>query len=91
MRPDYVELHCHSGFSLLDGASNPEALIERAAAVGMGAAALTDHDDLGGAVRWAEAGKEHGVEAIVGLEITVGDREASTSAQGHGRRFPVPP
>ncbi|HVO35393.1 MAG TPA: PHP domain-containing protein, partial [Gemmatimonadales bacterium] len=69
---DYVELHCHSGFSLLDGASNPEALIERAAAIGMDAIALTDHDDLGGAVRWAEAGKEHGVEAIVGLELTVG-------------------
>jgi len=70
-RSDYVELHCHSGFSLLDGASNPEALIARAAAVGMRAVALTDHDDLGGAVRWAEAGKEHGVEAIVGLEVTV--------------------
>jgi error-prone DNA polymerase len=69
---DYVELHCHSGFSLLDGASNPEALIERAAAVGMGAVALTDHDDLGGAVRWAEAGKEHGVDALIGLELTVG-------------------
>ena len=75
---DYIELHCHSGFSLLDGASNPEALIARAAAIGMGAVALTDHDDLGGVVRWAEAGREHGVEAIVGLEITVG-----TGAQGH--------
>lgn len=96
---DYVELHCHSGFSLLDGASNPEALIERAAAVGMGAVALTDHDDLGGAVRWAETGKEHGVGAIVGLELTVGDRNAGTEAQGHGGaekdlpcpRAPVPP
>jgi error-prone DNA polymerase len=68
---DYVELHCHSGFSLLDGASNPEALLERAAAIGMSAAALTDHDDLGGAVRWAEAGKDHGVEAILGLELTI--------------------
>ena len=70
---DYVELHCHSGFSLLDGASNPEELMARAAAVGMRAAALTDHDDLGGAVRWAEAGKEHRVEALVGLELTVGE------------------
>jgi error-prone DNA polymerase len=77
--PDYVELHCHSGFSLLDGASNPEALIERAAAIGMGTVALTDHDDLGGAVRWAEAGREHGVEAIIGLELTVGDRNLGTS------------
>ncbi len=83
MPPDFVELHCHSGFSLLDGASNPEALIARAAAIGMGTVALTDHDDLGGAVRWAEAGKEHGVEALVGLEITVGNREAGTSARAH--------
>jgi error-prone DNA polymerase len=67
-----VELHCHSGFSLLDGASNPEALIARAAALGMKAIALTDHDDLGGAVRWAEAGREHGVAALIGLEATVG-------------------
>ena len=72
MPADYVELHCHSGFSLLDGASNPEALIARAAALSMKAIALTDHDDLGGAVRWAEAGKEHGVAAIIGLEATVG-------------------
>ncbi len=97
--PDYVELHCHSGFSLLDGASNPEPLIARAAAVGMQAVALTDHDDLGGAVRWAEAGKEYGVEAIIGLEVTVGDANGGTGAQGHRGtarelprpRAPVPP
>ena len=83
-RSDYVELHCHSGFSLLDGASNPEALIERAAAIGMGAVALTDHDDLGGAVRWAEAGGEHGVEAIIGLELTVGDADARAEARTRG-------
>jgi error-prone DNA polymerase len=71
MAADYVELHCHSGFSLLDGASNPEALIERAAAVGLPAIALTDHDDLGGAVRWAEAGRERGIEALIGLELTI--------------------
>ena len=80
-RSDYVELHCHSGFSLLDGASNPEALMARAAAVGMRAVALTDHDDLGGAVRWSEAGKEHGIEAIVGLEVTV--RAAPGSDASH--------
>ncbi|MBI1723615.1 MAG: error-prone DNA polymerase [Gemmatimonadetes bacterium] len=71
MAAEYVELHCHSGFSLLDGASNPETLIARAAAIGMTAIALTDHDDLGGAVRWAEAGREYGVEALIGLEATV--------------------
>ena len=67
----YVELHCHSGFSLLDGAANPETLVRRAARLGMPAIALTDHDDLGGAVRWSEAGREHGVEAIIGLEQTL--------------------
>ena len=69
--PLYAELHCHSGFSLLDGASNPEDLLARAAALGMPAVALTDHDDLGGAVRWAEAGTEHGVAAIIGVELTI--------------------
>jgi len=73
----YVELHCHSGFSLLDGASNPETLIARAAAIGMKSIALTDHDDLGGAVRWAEAGKEHGVETIIGVEVTLAGPPAS--------------
>jgi error-prone DNA polymerase len=91
----YVELHCHSGFSLLDGASTPEDLMRRAAALGMPAIALTDHDDLGGAVRWAEAGKEHGVEAIVGLELTItgtgGRRDGGTDAEGLASRSPGPP
>jgi len=73
----YAELHCHSGFSLLDGASNPEDLLTRAAALGMPAVALTDHDDLGGTVRWAEAGAEHGVAAIIGVELTVDARGPS--------------
>jgi error-prone DNA polymerase len=88
---DYVELHCHSGFSLLDGASNPEALIARAASIGMGAVALTDHDDLGGAVRWAEAGRNHGVAAIVGLELTVGGADGRTDARTHGRTAQASP
>ncbi len=77
----YAELHCHSGFSLLDGASNPEDLLKRAAVTGVAAVALTDHDDLGGVVRWAEAGTEHGVAAIVGVELTV-----AGDATAHGRR-----
>ena len=73
----YVELHCHSSFSLLDGASNPEELIRRAKAIGMPAIALTDHDDLGGVVRWAEAGDMHGVNALVGVELTMAGPPAS--------------
>ncbi len=84
----YAELHCHSGFSLLDGASNPEDLARRAAVTGVPAVALTDHDDLGGAVRWAEAGAEHGVAAIIGVELTVGgaDESGATSNGACARR-----
>jgi error-prone DNA polymerase len=67
---DYVELHCHSAYSLLDGAALPEALIARAAELGYTSLALTDHDELGGVVRFSEAGQEHGVKAIIGAELT---------------------
>jgi len=71
---DYVELHCHSCFSLLDGAALPEVLAARAANLGMPALALTDHDELGGAVRFAQATREVGLEGIIGAELTVGQR-----------------
>jgi error-prone DNA polymerase len=67
----YVELHCHSAFSLLDGAALPEQLVERAAELGYPALALTDHDELGGAVRFGEAATESGIKAIIGAELTV--------------------
>ena len=67
----YAELHCHSTFSLLDGASDPERLVERAVAVGLGALALTDHDDVGGAVRFATAAREAKLAGIHGAELTV--------------------
>ena len=56
----YVELHCHSCFSLLDGAASPEGLVDRARALGQRALALTDHADLGGAVRFSGAGRVQG-------------------------------
>ncbi|MBZ0185464.1 MAG: PHP domain-containing protein, partial [Candidatus Obscuribacterales bacterium] len=69
----YAELHCHSSFSLLDGASNPEELVARASEIGLQALALTDHDDLGGAVRFASASRDACLEAIIGAEITLCD------------------
>lgn len=68
---DYAELHCHSSFSLLDGASNPEELIERAKLIGLSAIALTDHDDMGGAVRFAQSAAEMQVSAIIGAELSL--------------------
>ena len=67
----YAELHCHSTFSLLDGASDPERLVERALALRLHALALTDHDDVGGAVRFSTAARTAGLAAIQGAEITV--------------------
>jgi hypothetical protein len=53
----YAELHCHSNFSFLDGASHPEELAEEAARLGLAALALTDHDGFYGVVRFAEAAR----------------------------------
>ncbi|HEY3287951.1 MAG TPA: PHP domain-containing protein [Gemmatimonadaceae bacterium] len=69
--PLYAELHCHSTFSLLDGASDPERLVERAVELALPALALTDHDDLGGAVRFATAAKAAGLPGIIGAELTI--------------------
>jgi error-prone DNA polymerase len=70
-RSAYVELHCHSAFSMLDGAALPEILVARATELGYPALALTDHDDLGGAVRFSQAAEEHGIGGIIGAELTM--------------------
>ncbi|MFW6055876.1 MAG: DNA polymerase III subunit alpha [Chloroflexota bacterium] len=68
---DYVELHCHSAFSFLDGASLPEDMARRAAEIGMPALALTDHDGLYGAVRFSRACEREGIKPIIGAELTI--------------------
>jgi len=67
----YAELHCHSCFSLLDGASTPEALVDRAVELGLPALALTDHDGLYGAVRFYVAARERGLHPVIGAEVTL--------------------
>jgi error-prone DNA polymerase len=73
--PEYAELHCLSNFSFLRGASHPEELVERAAALGYTALALTDECSLAGVVRAHVAAKEHGLPLIVGTELTLEDKE----------------
>jgi error-prone DNA polymerase len=68
----YAELHCHSNFSFLDGASHPEELVEEAARLGLEAIALTDHDGMYGVVRFAEAARELGVKTVFGAELSLG-------------------
>src|SRR6478672_10056475 len=67
----YAELHCHSAFSLLDGAALPEQLVARATELGLAALALTDHDELGGVVRFSTAARDAGLSALIGAELTV--------------------
>jgi error-prone DNA polymerase len=69
----YVELHCHSAFSFLDGASHPVELAGAAAEQGHEALALTDHDGLHGAMEMAQALKPLGVRPITGAEVTLDD------------------
>lgn len=69
----YVELHCHSGYSFLDGASHPEELVLRAKELGYPALALTDHDGLYGSMEFAQAAKLEGIQPITGVEITLDD------------------
>nr|CEL22299.1 DNA polymerase III alpha subunit [Kibdelosporangium sp. MJ126-NF4] len=71
-RVPYAELHCHSNFSFLDGASHPEELVEAAALHGLDAIAITDHDGMYGVVRFAEAAKELGVRTVYGTELSIG-------------------
>src|SRR5262245_3691722 len=69
----YVELHAHSAYSFLDGASLPEELAIRAAELGYDALALTDHDGVYGSLEFAQAAKTFGVRPITGAEVTLAD------------------
>ena len=73
VRMPYAELHCHSAFSFLDGASHPQELAGEAAAQGHTALALTDHDGLHGAMEMAQALKHTPVRHITGAEMTMED------------------
>ncbi|MEO8252172.1 MAG: PHP domain-containing protein, partial [Chloroflexota bacterium] len=100
--PDgYCELHAHSNFSFLDGASHPEELIARAAVLGMPALAVTDHAGLYGAVRLSKAAaqtrtdeaREAGlspVTAIIGLELTIPRDEGELRLARRGRKLNDP-
>ena len=83
----YVELHAHSAYSFLDGASLPEELAERAAEYGYPAFALTDHDNVCGAMEFARACREAGIRPIVGSELTVVDER--TDRSGREAEHPV--
>ena len=83
----YLELHASSAFSFLDGASLPEALVERAAELGYPALALLDRDGVYGIPRFHLAARRAGIRAIVGAELTLagaGGRGPGAGARGSG-------
>ncbi len=99
--PDYVELHAHSAYSFLDGASRPEELAARALELGYPAMALTDHDGLYGSMEFAQFARANGLQPITGAELTLASpfaderqaedeaararEERSRSSRGSGR------
>ncbi|HEY4639780.1 MAG TPA: DNA polymerase III subunit alpha [Thermoanaerobaculia bacterium] len=90
----FVHLHLHTEYSLLDGASRPEALAKRVAELGMPACAITDHGNMFGAVEFYNAMKGVGVKPIIGCEMymaygsrfdksSVEDQQADAGANNH--------
>ncbi|MGF6883962.1 error-prone DNA polymerase [Nocardia sp. GAS34] len=77
----YAELHTHSAYSFLDGACQPEELVEEAVRLGLEALALTDHDGFYGVVRFAEAAAEWGLPTVFGAELSLG-ADAMTARRG---------
>ena len=74
----YAELHCHSNYSFQEGASSVEDLLVRARSLGLQALALTDHDNLCGAMHFAQAAKALGIQPITGVEMTIKGRGGGT-------------
>lgn len=72
----YAELHCHSNFSFLDGASDPEELVTVASSLGLSALAITDHNGLYAVPRFASAARLCGLRTIYGAELTLGSSSA---------------
>nr|MBA2757883.1 PHP domain-containing protein [Chloroflexota bacterium] len=71
--PPYAELHAHTDFSFLDGASTPDELVGRAVELGLRGLAVTDHAGLYGAVRFVGAARDAGLHPVVGVEIELSD------------------
>jgi len=73
----YAELHCASAFSFLEGASQPEDLVERAAELGLEAVALVDRNTVSGAPRFWKAARDAGIKPLVGAEVVLDDNPGS--------------
>ncbi|MEX1117609.1 MAG: DNA polymerase III subunit alpha [Terrimicrobiaceae bacterium] len=80
---EFVHLHCHTEFSLLDGAVRPKEMVKRAAQLGMPAVAITDHGNMHGAIEFYKAAKAAGVKPILGMEAYVSPRPIAQKPNGN--------
>ena len=71
--PDFVHLHNHSDYSLLDGAQTTEQLIKRVKELGMHSVALTEHGNLFSVINFYQTARKHGIKPIIGCELYVAD------------------
>ncbi len=85
--PDFVHLHVHSEFSLLDGAIRIEDLPKRAKELGMSAIALTDHGVMYGAIDFYKACKKEGIKPIIGSEVYVAPRSRFDKEPGTDNKY----
>ena len=87
---EYVELHTASAFSFLQGASLPEAIVDRAADLGYRAVALLDRDGVYGAPRFHKAATAAGLRAIIGAELTVQNENVELRTENLELKRPRP-
>src|SRR5438105_6707659 len=84
---DYVHLHNHTQYSLLDGLTKVPAMVERIKELGMDAAAITDHGTMGGAIEFYKAAKAAEVKPIIGLEAYISSRNYSDKDPTKDRQY----
>src|SRR5690554_6153321 len=83
--PEFCHLHCHTQYSLLDGAARIDSLISRSKEMGMPAVAITDHGNLYGVPEFYTKAKKEGIQPIVGCEFYLCDdhQDKSNSTRYH--------
>ena len=91
--PSYAELHCHSAYSFLDGASPPDEILAEAHRLGYPALALTDRNGIYGSLAFAHAAQPLGIQAITGAEVILTDGTQlvllAESARGYASGHPT--
>ena len=84
---NFINIHNHSTFSMLDGLASPEDMVKKAKEIGQSAIGITDHGSISGAIKFIKACKEYGVKPIVGIEAYYCDD--STKKEKGEKRYHV--